>query len=61
MLQAEPDKDEVPLLEDLGAIWGYCPVEKALKAFADENIAVELEDFAVSGRNRIMILGVDQK
>ncbi|GLJ19079.1 hypothetical protein SUGI_0342700 [Cryptomeria japonica] len=52
---------EKNILIELGGEFGaIAAVEKALKAFADENTGVELEDFAVSGRNRIMILGVDQ-
>ena len=47
-------------LKTLGLLGAIVAVEKALKAFTDENIGVELEDFVVSGRNRIMILGVDQ-
>eukprot|EP01018_Ginkgo_biloba_P012825 Gb_00271 [translate_table: standard] len=48
------------LVELGGEIGGIQAVEVALKALADENAGVELEEFVVSGKTRIMILGIDR-
>lgn len=39
---------------------GIAAVEAALRSFADENAGVELEDFTVSGKTRLMVLGIDR-
>lgn len=48
------------LAEIGGERGGIAAVEAALRAFADENIGVELEDFMVSGKVRLMVLGLDR-
>eukprot|EP00250_Pteridium_aquilinum_P027501 c3507_g1_i1 orf=139-2463(+) len=48
------------LLEIGGDRGGIVAVEAALRAFADENAGVELEDFTVSGKTRLMVLGIDR-
>ncbi|KAI5064020.1 hypothetical protein GOP47_0020690 [Adiantum capillus-veneris] len=48
------------LLEIGGDRGGIAAVEAALQAFADENAGVELEEFTVSGKTRLMVLGIDR-
>lgn len=48
------------LLELGGDRGGIAAVEAALQAFADENAGVELEEFTVSGKTRLMVLGIDK-
>jgi mRNA (2'-O-methyladenosine-N6-)-methyltransferase len=52
--------DKNTLVELGGEVGAIAAVEMALKAFADENAGVELEEFAVSGKTRIMVLGIDR-
>lgn len=35
-------------------------IEVALRSMADDNGAVELEEFVVSGKSRIMVLNIDR-
>lgn len=48
------------LLEIGGERGGIAAVEAALRSFSDENAGVELEDFTVSGKTRLMVLGIDK-
>ncbi|XP_077248490.1 mRNAadenosine methylase [Tasmannia lanceolata] len=48
------------LLELGGEAGAISSVETALRAIADDYGAVELEDFVVSGKSRVMVLGIDR-
>eukprot|EP00252_Welwitschia_mirabilis_P015540 TRINITY_DN3420_c0_g1_i1.p1 TRINITY_DN3420_c0_g1~~TRINITY_DN3420_c0_g1_i1.p1 ORF type:complete len:800 (-),score=167.09 TRINITY_DN3420_c0_g1_i1:304-2703(-) len=53
--------DKNALVELGGELGAISAVETALKSLADENTGVELEEFALSGKNRLMVLGIDPK
>ncbi|KAH7283614.1 hypothetical protein KP509_34G015800 [Ceratopteris richardii] len=58
-------KDPTPaeksaLLEVGGDRGGIAAVEFALQALSDENAGIELEEFTVSGKTRLMVLAVDR-
>ena len=63
--KVENDKNVAPLerakLVELGGDCGpILAVELALKAMAEDNGGVELEEFVVSGKSRIMVLNIDR-
>ncbi|CAM6082470.1 unnamed protein product [Calypogeia fissa] len=61
-LAKEPTNSERDALVELGAQGGGVrAVEKALRALAEStNGGIEIEEFAVSGKARLMVLGVDR-
>ncbi|BFG32056.1 hypothetical protein CerSpe_183300 [Prunus speciosa] len=53
--------EEKAALRELGGESGaILAVEMALKSMAEENGGVELEEFVVSGKSRVMVLGIDR-
>lgn len=43
-----------------GEFGGIMAVEMALRSMAEESCGVELEEFVVSGKSRVMVLGIDR-
>ncbi|RZC73830.1 hypothetical protein C5167_049310 [Papaver somniferum] len=48
------------LLELGGETGAILAVEMALRSMADENGGVDLEEFVISGKSRVMVLGIDR-
>ncbi|CAM8951300.1 unnamed protein product [Rhodiola kirilowii] len=52
--------EKAALRELGGESGGIMAVEMALRSMADDNGGVELEEFVVSGKSRVMVLGIDR-
>lgn len=54
------DSEKAALIDLGGESGTISAVETALRYIADENSGVELDEFTVSGKTRIMVLGIDR-
>ncbi|KAI3882064.1 hypothetical protein MKX03_006274, partial [Papaver bracteatum] len=52
--------EKYALLELGGETGAILAVEMALRSMADENGGVDLEEFVISGKSRVMVLGIDR-
>ncbi|OVA20640.1 MT-A70-like [Macleaya cordata] len=58
--QSATSAEKSALLELGGESGAILAVEMALRSMADENGGVELEEFVVSGKSRVMVLAIDR-